>query len=90
MSNNNTATASKFPEEIKVSVVLTIRVNSQEERDAYIDPVTGLTSPAFLLDLLDLLLDQYIYCPYAGEEITELNGLSFDELNALNRLNSGL
>jgi hypothetical protein len=82
MSNNNTA----FPEEIKVSVVLTIRVNSQEERDAYIDPVTGLTSPAYLLDLLD----QDILCPYAGEELTELNGLSFDKLKELNRLNSGL
>lgn len=80
----NPATASNFPEEIKVSVVLTIRVNSQEERDAYIDPVSNLTTPAFLLDTRDSCL------PYASEEITALNGLSYDKLNELNRLMAGL
>lgn len=87
MNNSSTSNPSTaFPEEIKVSVVLTIRVHSQEERDAYIDPVTGLTSPAFLLDVLE----EDVFCPYAGEKLIELNGLNFDKLNELNRLNSGL
>lgn len=84
--SNNTANAkpASFPEEIRVSVVFTIKVNSQDERDAYIDPLSNLTTPAFLLDLLDLEL------PYSSEEITAMNGLTYDKLNELNRLYCGL
>jgi hypothetical protein len=63
-----------FPQEITIPLILKIRVNSQDERDAYLIPGTHNPQIGFIADVFDSFMS------YNVEELLNVNGLPYDEI----------
>jgi imidazole glycerol phosphate synthase subunit HisF len=80
-SENSGAAASEsapvsttFPQEINIPLTLTIRVNSQEDRDMYLIPGTNKVHIGVLADVFDNFLS------YSVEELLNVNGVPYEEI----------
>jgi hypothetical protein len=63
-----------FPQEITVRVSLKIRVNTQDERDAYLIPGTNNVDIGVLADVFDNFMS------YSVEELLNVNGVPREEV----------
>jgi hypothetical protein len=71
---SSTPVSTTFPQEISIPLTLTIRVNSQEDRDMYLIPDTNKVRIGVLADVFDNFLN------YSVEELLNVNGIPYEEI----------